>query len=310
MAGLVDGPRARGAFLLRTIMSPPWSVRIQDEAPIAVMAIVRGHAWVVHDGPLAGRVRLDAGDVAVLGGPTPYLVADEPDRPVQAIILPDQRCVGPDGTSPSSMGDPDLRSWGNNESGDTELVTGSYLSISEISRHLLRSLPPVIVLRSDEWDCPVIPLLAGEIVKDRPGQAAVLDRLLDVLLIAALRAWYARHPTPAPGWYLAEADPVVGAALRSLYRSPEQPWTVQSLARAVGVSRATLARRFAELVGETPMAFLTGWRVALAADLLREGDATLSAIARQVGYGSPYALSAAFSRVRGISPREYRSRTP
>jgi len=156
-----------------------------------------------------------------------------------------------------------------------------------------------------EWDCPLIPLLADEIVKDEPGQEAVLDRLLDLLLIAVLRAWFARPDARAPGWYRGYADPVVGEALRQIYHAPQQPWTVQSLARAAGASRATLARRFTELVGETPMAFLAGWRIALAADLLREPQATLGAVARQVGYASPYALSIAFKRHRGVSPREY-----
>ena len=73
------------------------------------------------------------------------------------------------------------------------------------------------------------------------------------------------------------------------------------------MSRAALARRFTELVGEPPMAFLTGWRLALAADLLREPDTTIGAVARQVGYGSSFALSAAFKRVRGMSPQEYRA---
>ncbi len=82
---------------------------------------------------------------------------------------------------------------------------------------------------------------------------------------------------------------------------------MQSLAKVAGVSRATLARRFSELVGESPMTFLTGWRIALAADLLREPQATLEAVARQVGYASPYALSIAFKRVRGVSPQQYRA---
>jgi len=82
---------------------------------------------------------------------------------------------------------------------------------------------------------------------------------------------------------------------------------VATLAAEVGVSRAALARRFTELVGEPPMAFLTGWRLTLAADLLREPDATVGAVARQVGYGSPFALSAAFKRVRGVSPRQHRA---
>ena len=114
-------------------------------------------------------------------------------------------------------------------------------------------------------------------------------------------------PGAAPGWYRAHGDPVVGPALRLLHHEPARPWSVESLARETGVSRAALARRFAELVGEPPMSFLTGWRLALAADLLRDPDATLAAVARQVGYGSPYALSTAFKRVRGVSPREHRA---
>jgi AraC-like DNA-binding protein len=92
-----------------------------------------------------------------------------------------------------------------------------------------------------------------------------------------------------------------------LQNSPAQPWTVATLAREIGVSRAALARRFAELVGEPPMTFLTAWRLTLAADLLREPDATISAVARQVGYSSPFALSTAFKRVRGVSPKEHRA---
>jgi AraC-like DNA-binding protein len=159
--------------------------------------------------------------------------------------------------------------------------------------------------RTAHRNCPLIPLLADEIVKDEPGQEAVLDRLLDLLLIAVLRAWFARPDAKAPGWYRGYADPVVGPALRQIYAAPHQPWTVQSLAHAAGASRATLARRFTDLVGETPMAFLARWRIELAADLLREPHATLACVAHQVGYATPYALSIAFKRERGVSPRDY-----
>jgi len=152
----------------------------------------------------------------------------------------------------------------------------------------------------------LVGLLGDEAAKDEPGQEAVLDRLLDLLLIAVLRAWFARPEADAPAWYRAYGDPIVGRALRVLQHHPSESWTVASLAAEVGVSRAALARRFSELVGEPPMSFLTGWRLALAADLLRESDATLGAVARQVGYSSPYALSAAFKRVRHVSPREHR----
>ena len=98
------------------------------------------------------------------------------------------------------------------------------------------------MLHDDEWDCPVVPLLADEIVKDRPGQEAVLDRLLDLLLIAVLRAWCDRPGSEAPDWYRACGDPVVGHALRLLHHNPAHPWTVAELAHATGASRAALAR--------------------------------------------------------------------
>jgi AraC-like DNA-binding protein len=92
-----------------------------------------------------------------------------------------------------------------------------------------------------------------------------------------------------------------------LHNNPAHPWTVATLAAETGVSRAALARHFTELVGEPPISYLTGWRLALAADLLRDPDATVGAVARQVGYGSAFALSAAFKRVRGVSPQEHRA---
>jgi AraC-like DNA-binding protein len=303
VAALLDGPRARDAFLLRSSMDPPWSLRIQDEAPLTLVAIVRGQAWFVPDG--AAAERFGPGDVAVIRGPDPYLVADDPATPPQVLILPGQRCVTPDGIEVSAMAGLGVRSWGNSRDGATVLLTGTYQVDGEVSQRLLRALPTLLALRAGEWDCPLIPLLASEIVKDEPGQEAVLDRLLDLLLIAVLRAWFAR-PGTAPGWYRAYGDPVVGRALRLMQNDPAHPWTVAALARAACVSRAQLARRFTELVGEAPMAFLTGWRIDLAVDLLRDPDLTLGAVASKVGYGSPYALSAAFKRVRGISPRQHR----
>ena len=134
----------------------------------------------------------------------------------------------------------------------------------------------------------------------------MVDRVLDLLLVAVLRAWFARSEGDAPGWYRAEADPVIGPSLRRLRAEPARPWTVEDLARDAGLSRAGYARRFQRLVGEGPMTHLTGWRLALAADLLLGTDLTLAGIARQVGYGSPFSLSAAFSRHYGRSPAAYR----
>jgi AraC-like DNA-binding protein len=99
---------------------------------------------------------------------------------------------------------------------------------------------------------------------------------------------------------------VVGQAVRLLQESPAEPWTIGALASQTRVSRATLARRFAEVVGQPPMEFLTEWRLTLAADLILDPRETVGSVARAVGYSSPYALSAAFKRVRGVSPHEHR----
>jgi AraC-like DNA-binding protein len=306
LAGLLDGPRARGAFLLRVVLDPPWSVRVQDRAALAVVAVTRGTAWLITDGGEPVEVR--AGDVLVTRGPEPYTVADDPATPPQVIIHPDERCTTLYGEDLSVAMDRGVRTWGNADDGASVMLVGTYQSAGEISDRLLRALPPVLVLTRDEWDSPLVPLLAAEITKDDQGQSAVLDRLLDLLLIAVLRVWFARAES-TPGWFRAQADPVVGRALRLLHNQPAHPWTVAGIAGRLGVSRAALARRFTDLVGEPPMAYLTSWRLALAADLLREPDATLGAVARQVGYGSPFALSAAFKRVRGLSPQEYRAGT-
>jgi AraC-like DNA-binding protein len=305
LAGLLDGARARGAFLLRSVMEPPWSIRIEDRAPLSLLAMVRGEAWVIHDG--GTPVPLRPGDIALMRGPDPYVVADDPRTPAQIVIHPGQHCTTLDGTDLAQAMDLGVRTWGNDLGGSTVMLTGTYEGASAIGQRLLGALPALVVLPRDGWDSPLVAFLADEIVKDEPGQDLVLDRLLDLLLVAVLRAWFSRPEAEAPAWYRAHADPVVGPALRHLHNDPARPWTVSSLAAATGVSRAALARRFTEVVGEPPMTFLTGWRLALAADLLREPGATVGGVARQVGYATPFALSTAFKRAWGVSPREHRA---
>jgi len=185
-------------------------------------------------------------------------------------------------------------------------VTGTYVARGAISQRLLAALPPVVHVQYPKSDQTLIDVLANEMGKDQLGQQAVLDRLLDLLLVSTLRAWFDRPDAMPPGWYRAQSDPVVGRVLMLIQHNPDRRWTLASLAAAVGISRAGLARRFGNLVGEPPMTFLTTWRLALAADLLSETSHTLEHIAHQVGYSNAFALSAAFSRERGISPREHR----
>jgi AraC-like DNA-binding protein len=240
-------------------------------------------------------------------GPDPYTIADDPATPPQVVVHPGQRCTTPEGEDVAQVMDSlGVRTWGNSADGSALMITGTYQMQGEVGQRLLGALPTLAILPSDGWDSPLVALLADEIIKDEPGQDVVLDRLLDLLLVAVLRAWFSRPESRAPGWYRAHSDPVVGPVLRMIHNDPAHPWTVEKLAATAGVSRASLARRFTDLVGEPPIRYLTGYRLALAGDLLREPDATVGSVARQVGYGSAFALSAAFKRVRGISPKEHR----
>lgn len=302
LAGLLDGPRAKGAFLLRSRMSPPWSVEIRDRAPLSIQVMTSGTSFVT---TVDGEVReLREGDIAVMRGPDPYTVADDPASRPQWIIHPDQRCTTVDGAPVHDTLDFGVRSWGNAPDGPTGMLIGTYRVDNEVSRRVLANLPSLLVVTAAALDSPIPALLGAEITRDAPGQDVVLDRLLDLLLIAVLRAWF--NGTDAPAWYRAWGDPVVGRAMRLMHADVARPWTVASLAAETGVSRATLARRFTELAGEPPMSFLADLRLTLAADRLREPEATVQAVAREVGYGSPFALSTAFKRARGVSPREFR----
>ncbi|MEO5899480.1 MAG: AraC family transcriptional regulator [Ilumatobacteraceae bacterium] len=304
MAGLLEGPRARNAFLLRTTMDPPWSMRIEDEAPLTLVAIVRGAAWVTVG---ADEVRLGAGDVAVVCGPDHYTVADDVATAPQIRILPGQECVTLTDDPLSMTMDLGVRSWGNAVDGTTMMLTGTYEGHSALSQELLGALPAVVVVRRDERDAPLVDLLRTEITRDEPGQQVVLDRLLDLLLVDVLRTWLTRQGSGAPAWWRASRDPIVGAMMRLVHDEPARPWTIAAMASSIGVSRANLARRFTELVGEPPIAYLTRWRLALAADLLCDPRATVTGVAPQVGYGSPFALSTAFKRAYGISPAAHRA---
>ncbi len=303
--GLLDGPRARGAFLLRSLLAPPWAMRIEDRAPLTLVAVVRGRATIEPDDGAAAV--LEAGDTAILRGPDGYTVADPAGAPAQVVIGPGQRCEIVGGSPAQALRSIGVRTWGNaGADADTVLLTGTYTIEREVSRRLRDGLPQLIRVAATELPGPIVQLLADEIAREDPGQEAVLDRLLDLLLIAVLRAWFGRADAPVPGWYRAHADPVVGPALRLMQHAPERPWTLADLSAEVGASRATLARRFTDTVGEPPMAFLTSWRLALAADLLREPGETVGSVAAQVGYGSSFALSTAFKRVRGVSPAAHR----
>lgn len=314
LTSLLDGARARGAFVLRTIQYPPWSVRVRDSAPLSVVAVTRGTPWVVPD--TGSAVRLDAGAIALVRGPDPFTFTDDPRTPVQVVVHPGPRRRTAAGADLPMVADTGVRTWANGTrpgddgaEGSSVLLIGKYREPGEVTARLLSVLPPLSVIPSAaRTESALVSLLAEEALRDEPGQELVLDRILDLLLVGVVRAWFTRSDPGVPAWHRASGDPVVGPVLRLIHGDPGHPWTVATLAARSRVSRATLARRFTNLVGVPPMAYLAEWRIGLAADLLMTSDITIDAVARQVGYGSAFALSAAFKRVRGISPRQHRDR--
>jgi AraC-like DNA-binding protein len=310
LSEVLDNIRSSGALIGRDVLTPPWAIRRESGAGITVAAMLRGQAWIRHGD--AKPIPLDTRDVAVLTGPGTTLVTSDPDgrTPVTCVLAADGTCFGSAGQQLTeaavglcgAVDEPRLDT-------DDVLLAGSFPTSGRIAARLLAALPPVVVVRRAEQRSRALDLLEAELENPEPGQQAVLDRLLDLVLIGALRDWFALPETQAPAWYGAAGDPVVGPALAALHAEPERAWTVEDLARRARVSRATFARRFAEVMGEPPISYLAGWRLCLAADLLQDSDDTLDVIARRVGYSNAYALSAAFVRECGVRPSRYREQS-
>ena len=150
--------------------------------------------------------------------------------------------------------------------------------------------------------------LASEMAEQAPGSEVVATRLAEVLFIQTLRAHIASEPERNRGWLRAIFDPQVGAALNAVHDRVDTPWTVESLAEAAGMSRSAFAIRFKELLGQTPLGYLTEWRMQKAIQLLQQRDKKLIDVARSVGYESDAAFSKTFKGVVGANPGEYRKR--
>lgn len=313
LTSLLDHVRSSGALLGRNILTPPWTIRFADAASLTLVTMLRGQAWIVpHNSRRTdGRdpIELTMGDLALVLGPAPFTVTNDPDgnTPPLYVLQDTSTCTDDRGRvldeEELKLG---VRTCGVRLDGDHALLTGTYRASGAVADRVLSALPKTLIVPQADQSTPLA-LIEAEIIKDQPGQQAVLDRLLDLLLIATLRDWFSRSDTAAPGWYTAMADPIVGPSLRAIHADPARPWTVAALAHEANVSRATFARRFTELVGESPIAHLTGWRLCLAADLLRDSDSTVDSIAREVGYSTAYALSTAFARQFGVRPSEHRS---
>lgn len=296
--------RSSGALLGRTLTNPPWSARFAERASLTLVSMLRGSAWIVDGGESHG---LEQRDIAIVVGPEPFEMTSDPGAgtPPSWILTGNGECLDPAGRAEGDIA-LGARDRGAQLEADHAMLTGSFTVTGRIADRLLLALPRVLVVPRAALRTAALELLEAEILRDEPGQQAVLDRLLDLVLVGALRDWFARPEAEAPGWYRASSDPVVGVALAAIHDAPHEPWTIAQLAHRAHVSRATLARRFTDLLGEPPMAYLAGWRLCMAADLLERDTDTLESVAREVGYSSAYALSTAFHREFGVRPSEYR----
>nr|WP_042195677.1 AraC family transcriptional regulator [Kibdelosporangium sp. MJ126-NF4]CEL22148.1 Transcriptional regulator, AraC family [Kibdelosporangium sp. MJ126-NF4]CTQ92929.1 Transcriptional regulator, AraC family [Kibdelosporangium sp. MJ126-NF4] len=186
----------------------------------------------------------------------------------------------------------------------TVLLVGEYTMHGAVSHRLMDVLPSMLVLPDDDESCAALrDFLESQFTPCTPDQQVVRDRLLEWLLVCTLRAWFDLQPPAPVGWH----DETLGPVLRAMHAAPAKPWTLAALASEAGVSRSTLADRFAKVVGKPPLTYLKDWRMTLAADLLAESTSTVATVAHRVGYADAFGFSAAFKRFYGVSPTECRA---
>jgi AraC-like DNA-binding protein len=304
LSDLLHRARAGDALVRQLIQRPPWSMTYADAPPLSVVATLGGRASVRLDD--APPVRLTAGDIALISGTGPYTIADSPDTPPQVVIRQGRKYLAGTGEEATVHRNVAPRTYGDGLPGATTLLRGAYWLRGGVGDRLLDMLPALAVVPAGPRTRVALDLLTTETACDEPGQDAVLGRLLDLVLVMALRAWCAGPDATPPAWYRALADPAIGAALGLLHADPARRWTVAELGAETGLSRAAFAARFTGQVGEPPLTYLTGWRMTLAADLLHDTDDTIATVARAVGYQDAFAFSVAFKRTHGTSPSQWR----
>ncbi|MFI5953871.1 AraC family transcriptional regulator [Cryptosporangium sp. NPDC051539] len=288
----------RGTVAASVHAAEPWGLALDRVPGAAFHALTAGTAWLRIDGRPA--IRLMPGDVVLLPTGRTHGLASDRDGALDPFdhVAAEQSLTGGG-----------VLTVGSGQVG-TRILCASYRHDPAIATPVLTLLPDVMHVPAGTGGPALddtVRLLAGEIADPQLAMTTVLDRLVDVLLVQLLRAWVRAQPAgPSVSWLRALSDPVIAAALSALHTDPARAWTIDTLADEVAVSRATLARRFPALVGDTPSSYLTRWRMDLASRRLRDSDDPIEVIARSVGYTSEYAFSRAFSRSRGQPPGRYR----
>jgi len=253
--------------------------------------MIQGHGYLWVDGADTG-LELKPGDLALVRGGPDHFIAHEYRA----------RCVAPEDFRAAHPTDETVL-----DPHAAVFLCGAYRFAGDIGATLVDALPAVLPIPA-HVESPihgVVALLSRELAFVEPGRQTVLDRLLDILVVLGLRTGLACSANP-PAWFRAAADARLARALQAMHGDNSKSWTVDELAKLSNMSRATFARVFQEVLGHTPMRYLTDWRMTVARDLLRTQDLPLTQVAEQVGYSSPYAFSTAFRRHHGQPPGQWR----
>ncbi|MDZ7283103.1 AraC family transcriptional regulator [Sphingomonas sanguinis] len=271
-----------------------WQLQFPASAGIKAYAIESGTCWMLLDAG-GDPVRLGPGDVMLLPGRSAFkLYTSTTTEPIDAFQFFPSFPVGTTGTI--------------NGGGDCFGIGGFFDFEGRHVELLLDVLPAAVYIRS-EASRATLGVLIGRLMQElrepQLGSSLIAGHLAQTLLVEALRLHLADQSAQARGWLAALGDLRIRAALSAMHADPAKPWRLTDLAKTAGMSRSSFAARFRETLGETPLEYLTRWRMMLAADRLAQGQATLAVVAPMVGYESESALGAAFKRVLGQSPRQF-----
>jgi AraC-like DNA-binding protein len=267
---------------------------------IKCYAMLAGQCWLVVEG-VPDPVLLDAGDCFLLPRGMPFqLTTDLSLEPVHYTLAWGRLSKTNDVSAVPE--------------GARYIAGGFFGFTGSHAEMLLHSLPPIVHIRRESDKAAMrwaLERLREELRDPQPGSSLMAQQVAYMMLIQALRLHLADGASAGHSWLSALSDKHMSIAIASMHDTPGHPWTLQSLAERVGMSRSVFALRFREIVGATPMEYLTRWRMLLAADRLNNSSEGLSAIAQSLGYESESAFGKAFRRVMGCSPRQYtRSTTP
>jgi AraC-like DNA-binding protein len=300
---VLESIHVRSLISGRLECTAPWGLAMRGGRP-AFYVVTRGSCELKLEG--ASRpVALAGGDFVLLPKAQPHTIRDSARTPARPALEALKNSQNHRGCQPGGV----FRLGGGGAL--TTLVGGCFQMEAGHGNPLLTSLPPMIHVRGDrgtagQWLESTLQFIASEMASGQPGAETVVSRLADILFVQAVRAYVAEQGEHASGWLRALVDGQIGQALSLIHQHPEQAWTVEGLAARVGMSRSAFAARFAELVKEPPLTYLTRWRMTKASRLLQTGSETMSEIAGQVGYDAEAAFSKAFKRWIGTAPGTYR----